>query len=245
MNEAYTSLGGGGDFPPTTWSMVVDLRGDTERQRGLETLCKRYWKPIYCYVRRRLRRGNEDAKDLTQGFFAWLVHGRVLERYDPERASFRLYLKGLLRNYARNLQQAEGRRKRGGGLRHLSLSIPDAEVQGLEAVLADPRVESPEAAFEKAWVDGLIERGLERTRQALLEAGHELRLRVYEAYELAGPGEQPTYRSVAEAFGIEVSAVRNHLFAVRERLRSEIRRELRETVSSAEQLEEEWRLVFG
>lgn len=245
MHDPYTTMGEGGQFPQTTWSMVANLQTDAERARGLEKLCERYWKPIYCYVRRRLRRTNEDAKDLTQGFFVWLVDGGVLERYDPDQATFRLYLKGLLRNYASNVNQAEGRLKRGGGVKHVALTLPDDEVQGLEAMLADPRAESPEDAFEQAWIEGLIERGLERTRQGLLEAGQELRLKIYEAYELAGPGEQPTYSSVAEELGIKVSDVRNHLFAARERLRSEIRQELRETVASSEQLEEEWKVVFG
>ncbi|MEZ6189410.1 MAG: sigma-70 family RNA polymerase sigma factor [Planctomycetota bacterium] len=244
MKDRYTTLGaGGGEFPPTSWSMVVNLKTDEDRARGLEQLCARYWKPIYCYVRRALRKTNEDAKDLTQSFFIWLLDGNVLERYDAEQATFRLYLKGLLRNYARNHEQSLRRLKRGGATTHVPIS--DDEVTGLEALLADPRAESPEDAFDRAWVEDLLDTGLERTREWLRDNGHTLRLQVYEAYELAEAGEQPTYTSVAEALGIKVSDVRNHLYAARERLRAEIRAQLRETVASNEQLEEEWQVVFG
>ena len=101
-----------------------------------------------------------------------------------------------------------------------------------------------DAAFDRAWVDELLERANLRTREVLLASGHGLRYRVFEAYELGPPGSQPTYQQVASALGLSVSDVRNHLFAVRERLRAEIRAELRETVSSTDALEAEWRELF-
>jgi hypothetical protein len=41
------------------------------------------------------------------------------------------------------------------------------------------------------------------------------------------------------------SDVRNYLFAVRERLRGEIRAELSQTVAAPGELEDEWRALFG
>jgi RNA polymerase sigma factor (sigma-70 family) len=238
-----TSLGvGPQEFPQTTWGLVSKIRkGQDERQVALETLCTRYWRPIYCYVRRAWRKSNEDAKDVTQAFFLWLMDGEVLSKYATERSSFRFYLKGVLRNYMRNSEQALKRLKRGGDVKHLPLAN---ELRDLADTIPDPSAESPEEAFDRAWVDELIERATERTQETLLEAGRELRCAVFRAYELAPPGAQPTYSGVAEQLGIKVSDVRNHLFAVRERLRTEIRNELRETVSSTEQLESEWHRLF-
>lgn len=238
-----TSLGvGPQDFPQTTWGLVSKIRkAQDERQVALETLCKRYWRPIYCYVRRAWRKSNEDAKDVTQAFFLWLMDGEVLSRYATERSSFRFYLKGVLRNYMRNSEQALGRLKRGGDVKLLPLAD---EFRDLADAIPDSSAESPEEAFDRAWVDELIERATKRTQEELHKGGHELRYKVFEAYELGPPGSQPTYSGVAEQLGIKVSDVRNHLFAVRERLRTEIRSELRETVSSAEQLESEWRRLF-
>lgn len=237
-----TTLGGAQEFPQTTWGLVSRIhKQHQDRQRGLETLCKRYWKPIYCYVRRAWRKSNEDAKDLTQAFFLWLCDGEVLLKYDPQQSSLRFYLKGLLRNYMRNHEQALKRLKRGGGQGPAPL---EDELGGLSELVADERTESPEEAFDRAWVDELIERATVKTRERCLANGHEVRFRCFEEYELAPPGTQPTYAAVAETLGIKASDVRNHLFAVRELLRSEIRAELRETVSDPEQLEAEWRELF-
>lgn len=243
MTWGDTSVGSGGqEFPQTTWGLVSRIHKEHEkRQEGLETLCRRYWKPIYTYVRRAWRKSNEDAKDLTQAFFLWLVDGKVLMKYQPDRSSFRHYMKGLLRNYVRNHEQALRRLKRGGAVKHLDI---DDEFANLSEVIPDDRVESPEEAFDRAWVDQLIERATQNVRDACVKAGQEIRFQAFEAYELAPAGSQPTYDDVATQLGIKTSDVRNHLFAIREKLRTEIRNELRETVANPDQLEEEWKVLF-
>jgi len=229
----------GGAFPPTTWGLVARIRNDaSQRQEGLEALCQRYWKPIHSYAQRAWRRGNEDSKDLTQAFFLWLIEGEVLGNYEPGRGSFRHYLKGLLRGFMRNRDAYLTRLKRGGGQRHLVLD-------GVTIDPVDARTESPEEAFDRAWVEALLERATEAVKTALCEGGHETRWRAFELYELGSPGSSPTYASVAEELGIKPSDVSNHLYAVRERLRSELRAQLRDTVGSQAQLEEEWRELFG
>lgn len=252
MNDPNTTIGGGREFPETTWSLIANLvpgakaTVDRDPGAGLDALCRRYWKPIYCYVRQGFRKSNEDAKELTQAFFLWLVDGEVLTRYVPAQASFRFYLKGLLRNFLRNDAQALRRLKRGGGA--LRVALPDDDVRALDELLPDPKATSPEEAFDRAWVGELIERAVERVRAdaaAQADSLDAVRFRAYELYELGPPGSQPTYAQVAERLGVSTSDVRNHLFAARERVRAEIRRELRETVSSPDQLDAEWAAVFG
>ena len=56
--------------------------GDTRSPQAtaaLEKLCRAYWYPLYAHVRRR-GHGQDDAQELTQGFFA-----RLLERNDLPR----------------------------------------------------------------------------------------------------------------------------------------------------------------
>ena len=156
MGYGDTELGGKGqEFPQTTWGLVSRVRKEhAQRQQGLDDLCVRYWKPIYGYVRRAWRKSNEDAKDLTQAFFMWLVDGEVLKKYDPGQGSFRFYLKGLLRGYVSNHEQALRRLKRGGEARHLDIFD---DMANLSEAIADERTESPEDAFDRAWVDELIE----------------------------------------------------------------------------------------
>lgn len=249
MADPNTTIAGAREFPETSWSLIANLApaagAPADRAAGLDELCRRYWKPIYCYVRQGFGKSNEDGKELTQAFFLWLVDGEVLARYAPDRASFRHYLKGLLRNFVRNDAQALRRKKRGGGARPVSL--PDDDVRALDELLPDPRAASPDEVFDRAWTGELIERAIGAVRAEALAAGglEALRFRAYEAYELGPPGAQPTYADVAAQLGVSAGDVRNHLFAVREQVRARIRRELRETVASPEQLEAEWAAVFG
>jgi hypothetical protein len=76
--------GGNGGFPTTRWSLIVAARSQQteERQRALNTLIAGYWKPVYKYVRLRWGKDNEQAKDLTQEFFARLLEKDFLENYD-------------------------------------------------------------------------------------------------------------------------------------------------------------------
>lgn len=240
-----TSMGGGqAAFPETTWGLVSRLRDSdpASRNAGIEKLCTRYWKPVYQYVRIAWARTNDDAKDLTQAFFVWLFEGEVLAKYAPERGGFRGYLKGLLRNFIADQDKAVRRLKRGGGVKRIPL---DDDFASLQDVLADPRAADPEKAFDLAWKKELLDTALTRVRERHAAGDRAIQFRVFEEYDLSASGASPTYAEVAERLGIKESDVRNHLFAVRERLRSEIQAEISETVADLGELQEEWGALFG
>jgi RNA polymerase sigma-70 factor (ECF subfamily) len=211
------------------------------RRRALEELCGRYWKPVYCYIRSRWAKSNEDAKDLTQGFFLSLVEGNALAGYLPSRASFRTFLKLLLTRFLQDDEKANQRQKRGGGVHVLEL---DGERVPWEEMLQDAGSRDPETLFDLAWKESLVSRAVARVRERLLSEDQADRFRVYEAYELSPGPEEPTYASVAAKFGIKDSDVLNHLAAVREEIRKEIRAELSGMTSSTVQLEQEWDAFF-
>ena len=58
----------------TQWSQVLAARdgSDTEAHRALENLCQTYWQPLYAYIRHQ-GSSPEEARDLTQGYFAELL----------------------------------------------------------------------------------------------------------------------------------------------------------------------------
>jgi hypothetical protein len=69
--DDYTDMGGTEEaFLTTQWSIVEGVASaDEGHSRALiESLLDHYWKPVYCYLRRK-GHTNEEAKDLTQGFF--------------------------------------------------------------------------------------------------------------------------------------------------------------------------------
>jgi RNA polymerase sigma-70 factor (ECF subfamily) len=74
-------------FTTTHWSIVLAARGSSPAAEvALETLCRTYWRPIYGFVRRQ-GIGPEEAKDLTQGFFALLLERRDLDAVRKERGA--------------------------------------------------------------------------------------------------------------------------------------------------------------
>lgn len=240
--ERETQLGGPArDFPVTSWSLIAGMNDSSTgtRRQALESLCARYWKPVYQYVRRAWSKSSEDAKDLTQAFFMQILEGDALRRYAPERGGFRTYLKVLLRGFAADQHDAMTALKRGGGAKLLTL---DAEESPLRDLVPDGQATTPEQLFDRSWKKEVLERAVERTRQWFVSAGRERQFKAFEAYDLE---QGRTYAEVAQALGMSESDVRNHLFAVRERLRGEIRAELSQTVAAPGELEEEWRALFG
>jgi len=216
--------------------MVTRLqRSDVDARRaGMEKLCRRYWKPVYRYARVAWAKTIEDAKDLTQAFFLWLLSGEVLAKYAADRGRFRAYLKGVLRKFVADRHKALEALKRGGGLSIVPLGDLDA-----------PTSDDPDREFDAAWKKEILDAALDRTRRGLASEGRELQFQVFEAYDLVAPDTRPTQKELAERFGIKTTDVANHLFAVRQRLRSEAQSELSETVTDLDELREEWNELIG
>ena len=238
-----TTLGGSKNrFPLTTMGFLGRLLDShhPDYQQGLETLCQRYWKPIYCYLRIAWAKSNEEAKDLTQAFFLWLLENEVLAKFDAARGRFRAYLKVVLRSFVSHQDQALRSLKRGEGKRIFSL---DQEGPGLEELVPDPRAADPEKVFDQLWACELVNRAFSRLRQRLLSAGRETSLRIYEAYTASG--DKATYTDLAAQFKVTAGQVDTHLRLVRDELRREIRRELADVTSGDADLEAEWRELIG
>ena len=92
--EDQTDLGGIGEsFLTTHWSLIEAVKKGHDKDKALiGLLLERYWKPVYCYLRRK-GHGNEEAKDLTQSFFHEIVlNRRLVERADASKGRFRSFL---------------------------------------------------------------------------------------------------------------------------------------------------------
>lgn len=226
------------EFPTTTWGLLRQLRdpASPEYRAGLETLCERYREPIRRYAGRAWATRDRDEQDITQDFFLWILEKKVLAGYEPGRGSFRLFLKGLLRNFGRNARQAARALKRGGGIAPVSL---DSSVEP-----EDPRTRDAESAFDLAWINEVTRRAVARVRERLSKK-RAVQWRVFEEYDLREPDARPTYGDVARALGLTESDVRNHLHAVRSKVRDAIREELCDTVATRHELESELRVVLA
>ena len=89
-------------FTTTHWSVVLEAQGPTAgAQAALAKLCTTYWRPIYGFVRRQ-GAGPEEAKDLTQGFFALLLERRDLDAVRKEKGRLGSYLLTSLKHFLIN-----------------------------------------------------------------------------------------------------------------------------------------------
>lgn len=230
-----TSLGGAaGGFPETRPDVADHLHADP--RGSLEDVCRRYWKPVYRYVRSAWAKSNEEAKDLTQAFFLWLLEGDALARYTPERGSFRAFFRVLLKRFVGHREAAEQRLKRGGGVRILS----DRDLADLSSNPA-PASTDPDADFDRAWGVEVLRYALERVRAALERHGRDDLWRLFEAHELGS--ERPSYGELGARYGLSETQVRDRLAAVRREVRREMREELGRLTSG--DVEAEWKDLLG
>jgi RNA polymerase sigma-70 factor (ECF subfamily) len=223
MSDHGTELGGARrDFPPTTANFQAQLRDPATlaRMAVMETLATRYWKPVYHFLRLTYSKSNEDAKDLTQAFFVWLLERDLLLRFDPARSTFRTFLKGVLRNFAGNEHQALQRLKRGGGAAHVSIDLASAALERGDVET------DPETMFDRLWMKEVLHRALERVRAKYQAQQRIVPFLVFQQYDLDLSDSPPSYPEVAKRLGIKESDVRNHLHEVRERVREEVRAEI-------------------
>lgn len=232
-------------FPATRQSVVRAAQsGDPEeRARGLDALAEAYWKPVYTYLRLQWKRADEDARDLTQEFFARLVEKGWLDSFDPAKARLRTYLRVLVDGLAANEAKAASRRKRGGGFRHVSFDF-DAVRAEVDARTAREAA-SPEELFEREWARSVVTRAVSRLKaQATDEKGAQ-RFAIFARYDLTDESERPTYAGIARELDIDPTEVTNDLAAARRDLRRHVLSVLRELTVSDEEFRLEARALLG
>ncbi len=242
MRPADTSLGGSNrGFPDTSHGLVSGLGASDARdyEQALESLCRRYWKPIYVYLRAAWAKGDDEAKDLVQAFMLWLFESGALREFDATRGTLRGYLKVLLKSFVIRKDQSMQRLKRGGGVAPISLE----GLEGIEQALPDPRSADPEDLFERAWRLELLEQAIGRVRARYAAAGRARAFSVFEGYDLAD-GDRPTYRELAVRLGMAEGDIKKFLFEVREELRTELLAELSRMTAAETLRHDEWRRLF-
>ncbi len=244
MPRSDTSLGGrGGDFPTTIWSRILDGGGQDEesRRESVSTLAHTYWKPIYRYIRCRWAKTNDEAKDLTQEFFLWILERDFLSRADPRRGRFRAFVKASLANFMHNDERAKRRQKRGGDRHVFALEGLDEEAS---RDLADPAGTKPEDVLDQAWKAELLGRAARRLKDAYEAEGHGHHYELFRDYYLTD-GSKMDYKEGAARFGLTTSDVARILAQARGRFRETVAGLVAETVTNARELRDELKALFG
>jgi RNA polymerase sigma factor (sigma-70 family) len=223
-----TAIGGPHDRFPSTRHSLLEAAAAGLANDALERVTALYWKPVYRFIRWKFRKDNEDAKDLTQGFFSSALERDLFARFDPAKASFRTYLRMAVERFAASDHAARNRRKRGG----------DVETEPLGDWPAP--CESPEVIFEREWQRQLFSLGLADLRAHCEASGKQLHWNIFEAYDLEDGG-RPSYAALAAQYGVAATAVTNHLAWARRTLRGFVQQRLHGVTSGERELREEMR----
>jgi len=233
---------GDGWFETTHWTVVLAAKGANSEaaSAALNRLCEAYWLPLYTFVRRS-GHNVEEAKDLTQGFFARLLEKDYLKGLQPDRGKFRTFILVALKRYLANEWDRANRQKRGGGMQVISLNETGMEA-ACEAGLADVR--TPEHAFDQKWAGALLQRVI---RQLAAEACATGRGDLFESLRgfLTGEQDQSVYPEVAQTLRMSEGTLRVNIHRLRRRYRELLRFEVAQTVENPEEIDSEIRHLFG
>jgi RNA polymerase sigma factor (sigma-70 family) len=226
-----TAIGVPHDHFPSTQVSLLEATAAGLSSEAMDRAIALYWHPVYRFIRRKFGKNDADAKDLTQGFFAAALQRDFFARFDPEKASFRTYIRIAVNRFVANQYAAANRQKRGGGIQF--------ETLGEQGVAT----ESPEQIFEREWLRQLFSLALDDLRGHCNQCGKQLQFRVFQDYDLAD-AERPSYAELAARHGIPETSVTNYLAWARRMLRGFVTERLRGTTASARELQLEMRRVW-
>jgi hypothetical protein len=234
-------------FPETEPSVVERARHPEEFQ-ALSELCDAYWYPVYCFLR---SKGcpQEEAADVTQGFFAMLIEsdrsddGRSTEvaKFNPERQRFRSWLRTRAKWYFLNWIDHK-KVETGAAYAHASFDHGMAE--------AEWQVESkdalePDRIFDRCWAKVVV-----RNARARLQEQYEGSPKRAEVDELLlRLCDEDVADGTARAKGEQVAgAIRTRRSRLKSDLKTPFRRclraEIARTVSRSQLVDDEIDLLL-
>ncbi|HET8780775.1 MAG TPA: hypothetical protein VFM63_00035 [Pyrinomonadaceae bacterium] len=243
-----TDIGGAQQrFPITNQSAIAAACSEDHvvRQRAFDTILTSYWKPAYKYVRLKWQANNEDAKDLTQGFFANAFEKNHFANYDARKASFQTFLRTCLDGFVANERKAGKRLKRGGDLNHFQLDFLTAEDEiAMQSLQANDL--SPEDYFHREWVRWMFTMSVDALRERCAASGRMVHFQLFEAYDLQDDHENAvSYASLAKTFDLDPATVNNYLAATRRDFRRIVLDKLREITATDEEFRTEACSLLG
>jgi RNA polymerase sigma-70 factor (ECF subfamily) len=234
-----TGMGGARQaFLTTQWTLIEDIQDGKDQDKALiGFLLKQYWKPVYCYLRHK-GHGNEQAKDLTQGFFHEVVLNRdLVGRADQSRGRFRAFLLHALKQYANKQGLKEQSQKR------LEQKAASFEIDQ-EPILPDSVTQTTaEQSYHYAWLSSLLEHVLEEMEDECKQQGLEIHWALFNkriVWPIFDDKTPPALPELCELYDIEdEKKASNMIITVKRRFKAALMQHVRNTVLSQSQAPEE------
>lgn len=221
----------------TRWTLVQEAKGNTPQAKAaLSELCEIYYPPVLGQVLRWT--GHEDdARELTQAFFANLLAGDQLNGANSAAGKFRAYLHGAVRHFLLAEKRTRTAERRGGTAIHVDASLAENV----------PDYAAPDAEFDRAWACAALNRTLTQLQCELEASGRGDTFAALKPW-LAGDAQHGATLAVATQLGISETAVRVQVSRLRKRMRVILEQTLAETLAPGSDVREELRhllAVFG
>ncbi|HYZ72502.1 MAG TPA: sigma-70 family RNA polymerase sigma factor [Chthoniobacterales bacterium] len=232
--------GKGGQFMTTCWSAVL-LSAQSQApgsDKAREEFCQLYWYPLYAFIRRR-GYNPDDARDLTQGFFLFILGRKALQRATPEKGKFRSFLLGSLKNYLSNVYQHENAIKRGGKIDFVPVDFSDGE----DRYSREPTDSlTPEKIFDANCALTLLGRAIERLKEEYFAQGKATVFKTLRPFlDVSGAAQAPSYEVVAGKLKVSGAGVKTLIHRLRKRYSEILREAVAQTVSDPNQIDDEIR----
>lgn len=224
-----------GMFRTTRWTVVLEAQRG-ESAEALESLCRNYWQPLYCYARRH-GHSQHDAEDLTQTFFTRLLEKDYLKAVQREKGPFRAFLLMAFQRFMANTRTSRKRLKRGGGRNQVPLDSQLAERLYRED---DGQNVTGEELYDRRWALALLDQTLVRLREEFESAGKVVEFEALKPCLAAARGNI-VYADVASRLNMTEAAARVAVHRLRKRFRQLFREQIAQTVVDEAQLEDELR----
>ena len=243
---SLTDVGGNAQHGPvafttTHWSVVLEAQGESRAAKeALEKLCRTYWRPIYAFVRRQGAEP-EEAKDLTQGFFALLLERRDFDTVRKEKGRLRSYLLTSLKHFLTNERSRAMAIKRGKGQRLISL---DEFRQGERAGFEPADTATADQIYERRWAMTVLNQVLARLEEEHRAAG---KMQLFDRLQKSFTDEpdRSSQVEIAHELGMTENAVNQAFHRFRQRYRELLREEVAHTVAVAIDIEDELRHLIA
>lgn len=220
--------------------MVLQGGGESQsaRDAAWDHFCSAYWYPVYAFIRRR-GEPPEDARDLTQGFFAKLIELDWLGKVEKRDTRFSTLLITILKNHLITRHQRDSALKRGGSITQMPLDLAVAE----DWFGKEPQSRhTPEHLFEKRWAQVVMDTALSRLRDECDATGKATLFSALGRFlsREAGPGD---YDAAGNLLGINSRAVAVAVHRLRADYRQMVREEVAAGLSDEGMVEEEMRAL--
>jgi RNA polymerase sigma factor (sigma-70 family) len=228
-------------FSTTHWSVVLKAQGESPAAReALEELCRIYWRPVYSFVRRH-GTGSEEAKDITQGFFALLLERKDFQSVRQEKGRLRSFILASLKHFMANERRDAAAIKRGGGKTLIPLDEIEAddfsEFDFSETVNAD-------LLYDRRWAVTVLDRVFARLREESQKSANAPLLEKLNTL-LSDEPDRPSQGEIAHEFGMTENAVKQAFHRLRQRYRKLLHEEVAHTVATPAEIEDELRYLIA